>query len=465
MHMNTIKNLVNSAHEFTIRNAFNSYYGWKPYGRNAEFLEGSQWWTWQKIQELQNTKLRKLINHVYQHVPFYRSRFDEAGLKPGDIQSSDDLWKLPILRKQDIQKNLTDLLAENANKKKLLENHTGGSTGHPLTFYHDDNFLAWGNADLLRNYRMAGYYLGMRWAFLWGSDYDAITHKGLFGYIKDWLIYNTIWVNTFDLTTETLTMAAKKIKEWDPKMLVAYVSSATLFARLIRSKNHGIHPQSIQVSAEVLTPDDRKLLENVFGCPVFDRYGCREVLNIAHECDSHEGLHILAENNIVELLNNEGNYQDAGELGRIVVTNLNNYSMPLIRYEIGDMAIASDRTCSCGRGLPLLEKVVGRTTDVISSPSGKLLHGEFFTHLFYEVKDVKQFRVIQENITDIRLQIVPGDYFDASKSFAFLRERILKHGDSGFNLIFELCEHIPSTKSGKYRFTVSKVPINLGSNE
>jgi len=445
-----------------IQIAFSVFYGWKPYGRAAKFLEESQWWTKEKIEELQMMRLEKLLNHAYKNVPYYQKRFEEVGLLPKDIQSPADLSRLPVLSKSDIQENLSNMIACNVDIQKLKENHTGGSTGIPLTFYQDANFLAWGNADLLRNYRMTSYELGTRWAFLWGSDYDSRVHKGWFGRVKDQVIFNTIWINSFDLTTETLIEAAKQLHRWNPEILVAYVSSVTLLAKLIKENNiKGILPRAIQTSAEVLTQGDRELIRDVFGCEAFDRYGCREVGNIAHECDAHEGLHILSENNLVGLVNANDQPVGTGEIGRIIVTNLNNFAMPFIRYEIGDMGIGAERICSCGRGLPLLDSVIGRQTDIITSPSGKLLHGEFFTHLFYGLDGIKQFRVVQETRDDLYVFIVPGQDFEKQNAFKLLEDTIHQYGDEAFRIHFEILDKISPAASGKYRFTISKVPVSF----
>ncbi len=452
--------ILDTLHGMAIRAAFQMWYGRKPYGRYTTELEQTQWWSWDKIQSLQMRKLEALIRYAYENVPFYRRRFDEVDLHPRDIQAPDDLIRLPVLTKRDIQNHLHELLAKDVNKRRWTENHTGGSTGHPLTFYQDANYWAWANADLLRNYRMAGYQLGMRWAFLWGSDYDAQAHRGWFGHLKNRIIYNVLWINTFDLSVSTLTWHIEQLIRFQPHILIAYVSSATLLARMIREQDvKEIKPRAIQTSAEVLTCNDRHFLEETFGCSIFDRYGCREVSNIAHECEKHTGLHILAENNLVEFIKKDGQPARPGEEGHIIVTNLNNYAMPFIRYDIGDVGIPSNRiSCPCGRGLPLMETIKGRTTDIFISPSGKLLHGEFFTHLFYKTQGIYQFQVIQETSADIVIKIVPETQFNKDKTFQFLEKTIHDYGDPNFQIHFELCDQIPTSVSGKFRFTISKLP-------
>lgn len=458
-----MREILNSIHGSAIRRAFALRYGATVYGKYAAFLEESQWWPWGKIQELQIEKLYRLLEHAYTAVPFYRQCFRERGVRPASIKEASDLGKLPILTKRDLQERLPSLLAEGFEGNTVIQNYSGGSTGQPTKVFQDQNYKAWEKADLLRSYRMAGYRLGARWAFLWGSDRDAREHKGVWGLLKDRLIYNLVWINTFDLTYETLLTAAERLTKWKPNVIVAYVSSATLLARLVRQRKiTGIAPHAIQTSAEVLTREARQLIESTFGCGVFDRYGCREVGNIAHECAAHTGLHVLAENNLVELLDQNGRQVAPGKMGRVVVTNLNNYVMPLVRYDTGDAAVAGDGDCPCGRGLPLIKSIQGRASDVIVSPSGKLLHGEFFSHLFYRVEGVWQFRVVQESLRDLQIEIVPSAAFEEGKTLSFLSEAIKKYGDPEFAIHFKLKRALDPSPSGKHRFTISKVSNNLG---
>ncbi|MBU0495961.1 MAG: hypothetical protein KKA73_23250 [Chloroflexi bacterium] len=451
--------LLDRIHGAAIRTGFALWYGWQPYGRHTAFLERSQWWPWPQLEEYQTAKLRALLTQAYANIPFYRQRFDEVGLCPAAVHAPADLIGLPVLTKAEIQDHGENLLARNVDRRRLHQDHTGGSTGHPLAFYQDAGYTAWCNADKLRCYRLAGYRLGQRWAFLWGSDYDAQAHKGHRGQLADRLVYNTLWIDTFDLDVEMLAAAARQLARWRPRILVAYVSSAVLLARLVQERGIvNVLPHAIQTSAEVLTPDDRRLLEEAFGCPIFDRYGCREVGNIAHECSAHQGLHVLAENNLLELLDEADQPVPPGQPGRVVVTNLNNHAMPLIRYETGDMAVASAQPCTCGRGLPLLESVVGRVSDLITSPSGRLLHGEFFTHLFYKTRGVRQFRVIQETRHDLLIELVPGPGFDQATTCNLVEQGIQQHGDPAFRVRFELHEHLAPSASGKYQFTISRVP-------
>lgn len=426
-------------------------------------LRAQQWLAPAALHNLQNHKLQLLINHAYDQVPYYREVMQERGLRPENIRSAADLPLLPVLTKEIIRTREDNLRARGGVGRRHLirANHTGGSTGAPLTFYQDQEYRDWGDMDLMRNYEMCGYRLGEPIAFLWGSDYDARPHRSIRGKLRDFAD-NKLYLDAFDSTEQDLLEYARRLARQRPKLLVGYVSSLTLLARIVQAHGLAVRPGAIQSSAEVLSPAQRELLEQTFHCAVFDRFGCREVGNIAHECDAHTGLHVLADNNVVEIVRH-GVPVPAEEEGEIAVTNLNNMTMPFIRYVNGDLAVSGGATCSCGRGMPLLRRVVGRSADIIVAPSGKLMHGEFFTHLFYKLQGVKEFQVVQRTPERLEISIVPETGFDTHAAFAFLRSVIHEYGDPKFDVQCATVNNIPRSASGKFRFTVSEVPVPLAS--
>lgn len=428
------------------------------YRRSICELKTHQWLSPQEVRQYQWRKLKALLTHAYEHVPYYRQIFDEHGIKPVDIQTSADYLRVPVLTKGLIQENLARLVAQNMGRAHLLENHTGGSTGQPLTFYQDRNYRRYASTGLTWGFQMCGFQLGDKQAFLWGSDYDSKEHKSWKNRLRDWA-KNILWINVFDLTENTLLDTAKLLSGWKPDFIWGYTSSVEMLARVVQRYDiRGIRPRAVQLTAEVVTRAQRKFIEDTFHCEVFNRYGCREVSLIAHECSAHSGLHILADNNYVEILDKNGQPVAAGEEGLIVVTNLNNYGMPLLRYQVEDTGVLSDEICECGRGYPLMKVARGRLVDIIISPSGKLLHGEFFTHLFYKVNGVRQFQVIQETKHDLHIKIVKGDEF-SDETLRFLEQTIHDHGDPGFVIHFKMCDQIPPSPSGKYRFTTSRIRL------
>jgi phenylacetate-coenzyme A ligase PaaK-like adenylate-forming protein/glycosyltransferase involved in cell wall biosynthesis len=415
-------------HQIALRHYTNRRIAAATDGTRARIKEllRSQWLPAAEIEELQISRLKRLLSHAEQHCEFYRERFKKAGFSAAEFSRLSDLEAIPPLTKREIQDHYKEMIASNLGPDEMYQNHTGGSTGAPLTFYQTREYKEWAMADIWRNYIMCGFEPGMRRAFLWGSDYDARAHKTIFRRLAvDLARDNLYWVNTFDVDEAALIAAAKRLVRFKPHLLIGYVSSLTLFAEVVRRHGiDGIKPLAIQSSAEVLTPTQRALIEGTFHSKVFDRYGCREVGNIAHECDHHEGLHLLGECNYTEFLK-DGQPAKPGEVGEVTVTNLFNRAMPLIRYQNGDLARTSDRQPSCGRGLSLMEVAAGRTADVIKAPSGKFLHGEFFTHLFYSIEGVRQFQVVQETLTTLVISIEAMPAFDRQVATSFL-ERVIR---------------------------------------
>jgi phenylacetate-CoA ligase len=416
------------------------------------------------VRDLQQRKLSALLHHAYEQVPYYRRAFDERSLKPGDIRSAEDLKKLPLLTKAEIQRQREELRARllPARHGGACMEYTGGSTGHPLAFYQDDHYRAVLLANLARSFALCGWRPGDPRAVLWGSDYDAQIHASLRGRVHDWL-GNQVYLNAFASSEDELTAFAEQLRRFEPQLLVGYVSSLVAMARVLRRRRTEI-PSSlgaIQSSAETLTPAQRELIESTFSCPVFDRYGCREMGNVAHECSVHAGLHVFTDLHVLEIVR-DGATAPPGEEGLVVVTNLDNYAMPFIRYVIGDVGALAPASCACGLPFPLLARIQGRTSDIITSPSGRLIHGEFFTHLFYKVEAVRQFQVVQETLQDLTVRIVPGPGFDPAV-IGHLESVIREHGDPGFRVETQLVDSIESAASGKFRFTISKVPPPFGS--
>ncbi len=441
---------------------------WQDPVRERAFRElcASQWWSRDRLQVEQWRSVQRLLRHAYDNVPYYRDAFHSVGAEPDDFRELPDLTQLPVLRKEDIQANRQRLKATGGyDPRGVHVNHTGGSTGAPLTIWQDASYWAWCLAELDRDFRMCGYRPGQRQAFLWGSDYDSAAHKGLQGKLRD-LISNMRWVDAFDLDADRLRAAIAELVVFLPHLIVGYVSSLTLLAQLIQGEGlEAPRPRAVQTSAEVLTPAARSLIERTLGGRCFDRYGCREVGNIAQECDAHSGLHLLMEGNYTEFVGEDGKPAAEGETGETVVTNLRNYVMPLIRYANGDVGVPSGRRCACGRGLPLIERVQGRVTDIIVTPTGRLLHGEFFTHLFYGLEGVRQFQVEQVTLRDLIVRMVAESdaAFDGAR--AALEMLIARHGDAEFRLRFERAAKIAPAQSGKYRFTLSHVPVPFGGKK
>jgi phenylacetate-CoA ligase len=423
-------------------------------------LEQNQWLNPEDLQELQLTKLQRLLVHAYEHVPFYRQRFTEAGVHPRDIKTLDDLRRVPILTKKDIQTHLDDLVATNCDRTQLQRNATGGSTGAPTVFYEGKEGLAYRKASKARYRKWYGFETGDKVAFLWGAARD-VPNMSLRARLN-LTLNRQRWLNSYGVSVESMKNFAQEMRAWNPAFLVGYSSSLYLFARFLREHGlDGIHPKAIESSAEKLYDFQRELVEEVFGCRVFDAYGSREFSGVAVECEQHQGLHILADVLYVELIKN-GQSVTEGDFGDIIVTDLHNYVMPFIRYQIGDLGRPQPGPCPCGRGFPRIAEIVGRTHGVISTADGRYVHTAFFSRLFCGLKEVKKFRVHQRSLTEVDI-LIESDGNLPSEKLDPVRRRIQSHLGDQMVLTLNLVDRVPPLPSGKLGFVISDVPVDFAS--
>ncbi len=407
-------------------------------------LERAQWHSPDEVRARQWDRLRALLAHAAAKVPFYRRAFLEAGLNPIDLAGPEVMERLPIVSKEMLRARRDEFLSEDARSRGATPNATGGSTGAPLTFFQDRVYRLHRDAVMYRGYRWCGWRAGGPLAFLWGSDVDSRSHRGLGG-VRDALLGIT-WIDAFTLEERALDRVLDDLARADPEILVGYASSLRHLARRALARGGGPRLRAVETSAELLTADARRDIEAAFSCRVLDRYGCREAGVIAHECRAGEGWHISAETVWLE----------TDPEGRLLLTTLMNYSMPLVRYRNEDLVALGSKRCSCGRGLPLMTGVAGRIADIILSPSGRAIHGEFFTHLFYGVPGVREFQVVQKAAADLLIRVVADASFTAEHR-ARIEASIRDHADAAFRVRWESPAEIPRGLSGKFRFTISEI--------
>ena len=258
--------------------------------------ERTQFLSLHELREMQWKRLKALLDHTYLNVPFYRKRFGEIGIHPEDINGFEAFEKIPILTKEDIQKFKDEMVAQNVDKKDLIPNLTGGSTGKPLHFFVDKKRMEMRKASTIRHNRWAGWDIGDKFAAFWGSRTDFDVFQSIKARARNLVLDRCVILDTSSLTEESMMAFAMKLKNEKPKIYLAYANSMYLFAEFVReNKIDGLRPKAIVTSAEVLHEHERALVEEVFGCRIFNRYGCRETSVIASECNEHNGMHINAE--------------------------------------------------------------------------------------------------------------------------------------------------------------------------
>ncbi len=410
------------------------------------------------IEAIQSEKLRRLVAHAAATVPFWRARFPAQGLDPFRVRSIADLAGLPLLEKEDLRVRGDSLLVAGRVDPAWIRNASGGSTGEPVVFYQDRDYHRRKLADQMRHVTWTGLPWWTARAFVWGADRDSHDHDGAVGRLKDTLL-GVHFLNSFRATDDDYREFAHTCARAGVPLLIGYASSLDHFARVVEASGAQARwrPRAIESSAERLTSAMRERIERAFGCRVFDRYGSREMGNAAHECEAHTGLHVSMERIALEIVR-EGRPVPDGEEGEIVVTVLDNFAEPLIRYRVGDVGRKlPGPPCACGRSYERIEVTAGRTSDVFSSPSGRRVHGEYFTHLFYGKAGVALFRVIQETRERIVLEIVRGPSFEEGE-LASVREGI-REIDAAFQTEVRYVDQLPIAESGKRRFTVSHVPV------
>jgi len=410
-----------------------------------------QWLTAEQISALQWTRLKDLLEHCYREVRYYREQWREIGVVPDDIRSLDDFARLPVLTKADIREHGDALIADSF-REGLLYKTTGGSTGEPMRFGYTRASNDRRTAVMWRGYEWAGSRMGRRTLFLWAG---AVGQPNRIRQLKDRL-YNAAFarhvLNSFQMTEANMADYADAIDAYRPEVIVAYVGPLVRLAQwLIATGRKIFRPHSIIGAAESLHEFQRQILEQAFGCPAYNTYGCREFMLIASECEKRKGLHVNADHLVVELR------RPASVLtGDVVITDLFNYGMPFVRYVNGDTATASSGECGCGRGLPLLERIDGRMLDAIRTPDGHVLPGEFFPHMLKDVPGLLRFQVVQRQLDKLDLAIVRGAEFNDA-SMAYIRGETAKVLGDSIELRCHFVDDIALTPSGKLRVTVSEL--------
>lgn len=415
--------------------------------RKQCLINAMESWSRVQVRDWQWERIQSLLNYAQQNVPYYKALFQRMGVESAsDIGSWEDFARIPLLTKEGIQNYQEELRSRNVS---ATPNQTGGSTGQVLHFLQDRNYLEYAALARLWGTSLMGFPAGAKNAYVWGSEYDSKRHTGLRGWLGS-LLNNRMFINAFDISEQKIREYVFRLVRWEPEFVFGYASTLGLLADVMLKEDLRLELKGLQSTAGTLYPSLREKLNLVFGKNVYDRYGCREVSIIAHECNLHHGLHECSFHNFVELV------EVGPGVAKIVVTNLHNKAFPFIRYEIGDFAVAGPSACECGREFPLLQRILGRSVEIIRSPSGKLIDGEFFTHLFYRVRGVKRFQVIQETPSILLLRIVRDDTLEES-AISSLIKTIHKHGDAGFEVHVEYVSTIQPFQSGKLAFVISRV--------
>ena len=424
----------------------------RPTFKSLRALEESQWAAPDEIRALQGCKLGALLRHAADHTPFYAQRLRAAGVDPRRDDPFDILQTLEPVSKADLRTHRDDLVWRDA-PGGLFECNTGGSSGEPLIFFFDRRRQAYDTAARIRTHRWFGVDVGEREFYLWGSPIELSRTDRLKSF-RDTL-FNHRLCSAFNMTPARLDRYFDEIERFQPACLFGYPSSLELLAHHAQARGRCLRAprlRAVFVTGEVCYPHYRETLEDYFQVPVADCYGSREAGFIAHECPEGN-LHLTAENVIVEILH-AGRPVPPGETGEIVVTHLDAYAQPFIRYRTGDVGRLKAGRCSCGRGLPLMDVVHGRGTDFLYLPDGTVKHALSIIYPLRALDGLAWFRVVQDEHFAVTVEAVRAD--DAVPlTPAQIVDAVRPVVGDEVKLAAHFLERIPETGSGKYRYVVS----------
>ena len=423
-------------------------------GEYLRLLNETQWWEPERIRQQQWNRLREIVAYASRHCPYYATRLAEVGVSV-DIKDWDEFRRIPVLTKQDIREQGTRLLSREFAREDLVESRTGGSTGKALTLYCDKQCQELRNAAAMRSDQWAGWDIGMKVAAVWGNPPVANTVKKK---LRNMLLDRFMYLDTMQIN-ETSVM--QFVQEWyreDPKVLFGHSHSLFILATFLRKLEiRDLRPQGIISTSMMLLDPERRLIEEIFRCKVTNRYGCEEVSLIACECERRDGLHVNLDHVIVEFLRDDGTQAAPGEEANIIVTELINRGMPLIRYRVEDMGMSSARNCACGRSLPLMEKVVGRRADFLKRPDGSLVAGvSLVERTLTAIPGIEQMQLIQNQANEIQAKLVTDDQW-SQNSEAALRHELQSVFGGQVKIDITQVAKLDQTGAGKYRFAICNI--------
>ncbi|WP_256205434.1 phenylacetate--CoA ligase family protein [Nitrosomonas cryotolerans] len=417
-------------------------------------MEITQWWDKDRLYDFQLSRLRSFLSRVQTRVPYYQQLFTELDFNAASIQSLTDLERLPRLNKSIIRANLEALKSSQA--QDLARFNTGGSSGEPLIFFIGKRRISHDIAAKWRATRWWNVDIGDPEIVIWGSPIELGAQDRL-RRIRD-RILKTKLLPAFEMSEQKLDQFLAEIRIMRPKMLFGYPSALSHIARHAEAKGQRMDDLGIRVAfvtSERLYDEQRQQISKIFNCPVANGYGARDAGFIAHECPQG-GMHITAEDILVEIVDTQGNTLPPGQAGEIVVTHFATDDFPFIRYQTGDMGVLDSQACACGRGLPLIREIQGRSTDFVVTQDGTVMHGLALIYILRDLPQVDAFKIIQESKNLTTVWLVTKTNLD-SELVRRIEQAFKARLGQKVNILVERVAQIPPEKSGKFRYVMSRV--------
>ena len=424
-------------------------------------MEDSQWWPAERLEALQVRRLRELLTQAGARIPYWRELFAGLGFEPSSVTSLQDLQRLPLLDKATIRTHTEAM--KHPQAEGLARFNTGGSSGEPLVFFIGRARVSHDVAAKWRATRWWGVDIGDPEIVVWGSPIELGSQDRLRA-LRDRLM-RTELLPAFEMSEARLDGFVKAIRARRPRMLFGYPSALSHIARHAEKRGQRMDDLGIRVAfvtSERLYDDQRAVIARVFGCPVANGYGGRDAGFIAHECP-HGGMHLTAEDVVLELIDRHGHPVPAGDPGEIVITHLATHDFPFIRYRTGDVAVMDGRRCPCGRGLPMLGEIQGRSTDFVVAVDGTVMHGLALIYILRDLPGLRRFKIVQHSVLHIEVLLEPEPGGEAVMHIPAVERGFRARLGEGVRVDVRVVDHIPDERSGKFRYVVSHVAPGGGA--
>lgn len=423
--------------------------------REYKQLQQHQYWSPEKISQYQQERLYQLLQHAEKTSPWYQKVFRDIGFSYSPETALANLSQLPITTKLDIRENADLFISNGFQKENLPKAKTGGSTGVSLNLYFDRHCQKLRNGAQLFSDSFSGWEPGLRIAAVWGNPPVAKTLKER---LRSFLLERMIYLDTMNLNPDSMGSFVNKWRQFKPEMIFGHSHSIYIFAcYVLEQKITDLRPKGIVATSMMLLDHERQIIEKAFQCKVSNRYGCEEVGLIGVECEQHKGMHINSAHIILECLDENNQTVPYGTPGKLVITDLNNYAMPLIRYRVEDVGVFSEHLCACGRKTPILDRLEGRVADFLKKTDGGQVAGvSLVERTLTKIPGIEQMQLVQEKLDEIIINRVKGYDYNKDTDPALLQEFREVFGPST-QLIINDVDKIPQEKSGKYRFSICKI--------
>jgi phenylacetate-CoA ligase len=423
-------------------------------------LEQSQWLPRDGMVRLQEEKLAKLLHTAHAHCPWHRARMEAAGIDADGPVSLQDLRRLPTMCKQDATLH-GDQMVWHGVPGGAFKYNTGGSSGQPLIFFYGRRRQASDAAGRMRARRWWGVEPGDREVYLWGAPVELDSTDRI-KTLRDRLI-NQLVLNAFEMSPASMDEYANAIQAYQPRCIYGYASSLALLAAHLRDRKIGLRLPKLRVvctTGEPLFDYQRELIGEAFGVPVANEFGSRDIGFTAHETPQGQML-LMNESIILEVLDERGQPVAAGETGEAVMTALESFAQPFIRYRTGDMVRVAQESCQAGLGLDVITEVLGRSTDFIVRADGTIMHALAVIYVLRAVPGVEEFKLVQHLLKDIEVMVVPNAHW-AESSRAEIESGLRRRLGDDVRIELRLVDSIPAEASGKHRYVVSRVSLSDG---